>query len=63
MTTHQVRVRITVTTAHPGQDVGIVAVDADRIPLSAVSYRVYTAGGPKVPTVTSARVLNLSVHP
>ena len=49
MTAHQLGVRVTVTTVYPGQDFGVVAVGADLVSVSSVSYRVYTEGRLKVP--------------
>lgn len=49
MTAHQLGVRVTVTTVYPGQDFGVVAVGADLVSVSSVSYRVYTEDRLKVP--------------
>lgn len=49
MTAHQLRVCVTVTTVHAGQDFGVVGVGADLAPSPSVSCRVYTAGSLEVP--------------
>lgn len=68
MTTHQDRVRITVTTAHPGQDIGIVAVSADLVPISLSPTVSTPTEARRFPEpigdvdIEPARVMNLQVY-
>ena len=49
MTVHELGVRVGITSAHPGQDLGVLTGDADLVSVSPVPRRVYTDAAKVVP--------------